>query len=86
MLWNELSYDEQLKVMELIEDALLRQTNERMQDGLVAALTELEMWSHAPCEEMVPFEEPYVAQAQWDEFDSEWDRIAQSVENRKFEN
>lgn len=48
-LWNEISYDKQQKVLDLIEDLLLRQTDEEMQYGLAAALSELEIWSNTPC-------------------------------------
>ena len=87
MLWNELSYNDQLKVLNLIEDLLLRQSDEEMQDGLVAALNELEIWSHAPCGgSLTSIEEPYVAQAQLAELESEWDRIAESIAGKKFSN
>lgn len=77
MLWNDLSYDTQLKIMEIIEETLLHQTDENLQDGMVAALTELEIWSHAPIISLE--EEPYVAQAQF--VDDEWDRIVDSFKN-----
>jgi len=74
MLWNELSYENQLKVISLIEDALLEQTDELMQDGLIAAITELETWSNSPCETMSA--QPLIALAQFEDVDAEWDKIA----------
>ena len=50
ILWNELSYETQLKVMDLVEELLLEQSDIDMQDGLAAALKELEIWSNSPCE------------------------------------
>jgi hypothetical protein len=47
--WNELTFEQQQKILACIEDLLLRQTDIDMQDGLVAAMTELETWSHSPC-------------------------------------
>lgn len=74
MLWNELSYEEQLKILSLIEDTLLKQVDELMQDGLVAAIVELEAWSNCPCEN-IPLD-PFVIQKKIDDIDSEWDKIA----------
>lgn len=66
-LWNEIDYDTQIKVMSAIEHLLLQQTDEPIQEGMVAALTELEIWSHSPCEviDAVPIEEddPFTAYA-----------------------
>lgn len=65
-LWNEINYETQMKIMSLIEDLLLKQTNESIQDGMVAAITELEIWSNSPCEviESLSIEEdPFTAQA-----------------------
>ena len=69
-MWNELDYETQKRVMDLVEDLLLKQTDITMQDGLAAALTELEIWSNSPIR-IVKDEngEPYVAQAA----DPDWD-------------
>jgi hypothetical protein len=85
MLWNELSYEDQIKVMNLIEDLLLRQTHESMQDGLVAALNELELWSNSPCE-TIPPEEPFIAQAHFVKKNTEWDKFVSSLVSRKIRN
>lgn len=65
VMWNELSYELQLKVISLIQDdLLLKQTDIDLQDGLVAALAELETWSNSPCPISEDYDEyPYVAQA-----------------------
>lgn len=50
-MWNDLSYEFQLKVLEKIEDVLLKELDEEMQEGLVEALIELELWSNKPIED-----------------------------------
>lgn len=50
ILWNELSYETQIKVMDLMELLLLEQSDIELQDGLAAAISELEIWSNSPCE------------------------------------
>ncbi len=60
--WNELSFEQQKKILGLIEDLLLRQTDIELQDGLVAAMVELEMWSNSPCPVLdVDSEGPYIS-------------------------
>ena len=49
MLWNELNYDLQQKVIDRIVDLLKDEENDAMQDGLIAAVHELEVWSNTPC-------------------------------------
>lgn len=70
LLWNEIDYKLQVKVLELIEDTLLKQTDIALQDGLVAAMNELELWDNSPCsgwEEPDPF--PFIAQATEQDFE-----------------
>jgi hypothetical protein len=49
LLWNEIDYETQVKVMDLVEQLLLKQTEIPLQDGMAAALAELEIWSNSPC-------------------------------------
>lgn len=63
MQWNNLDYEVQVKIMSLIEDLLLEQTDIEIQDGMVAALKELEMWSNTPCPTTEDWPYPYVADA-----------------------
>jgi hypothetical protein len=49
MLWNDLNYDLQLKVYACIEEALLKQKDESIQDAIILALKELEVWDNSPC-------------------------------------
>ena len=63
MQWNELDYSVQQKVMGLIEELLLKQTDIEIQDGMVAALTELEVWSNSPCLTTDDWPYSYIAQA-----------------------
>lgn len=73
MLWNELSYPDQVKILSLIEDLLLRQTEEKIQDGLVAALVELETWDNSPCRGLTSIEDQKAMQAQLAAIDAGWD-------------
>lgn len=50
MIWNELEYSLQVKVMDRIVDLLKDEENDEMQDGLIAAIHELEVWSNTPCQ------------------------------------
>lgn len=49
MLWNELNYELQQKVIDRIVDLLKDEENDAMQDGIIAAVHELEVWSNSPC-------------------------------------
>ncbi len=62
-LWNELSYETQLEIMDLIENLLLEQPDIELQEGLLAALKELAIWSNSPCE-VIDSEDDHVFVAQ----------------------
>jgi hypothetical protein len=47
--WNDVDYKTQQKVLGLLEDLLLKQSNFEIQDAMVAAIVELEVWSNRPC-------------------------------------
>lgn len=68
MLWNELTWEMQMQVVDKIEEVLLKETNADMQDAIVAAMNELEIWSNRECKISQDFEgfsddESYVADA-----------------------
>lgn len=50
MIWNELDYELQVKVMDRIVELLENEEDGDMQDGLIAAIHELEVWSNTPCQ------------------------------------
>jgi len=50
MRWNHLDYSLQQKVIDRIVTLLETEENETMQDGLIAAVHELEIWSNTPCQ------------------------------------
>lgn len=50
MLWNELDYETQVKVIDRIVDLLKNEEDDLMQDGIIAAVHELEVWSNTPCQ------------------------------------
>jgi hypothetical protein len=50
MIWNELPYELQQKVINRIVTLLETENNDDMQDGLIAAVHELEVWSNTPCQ------------------------------------
>jgi hypothetical protein len=52
MLWNELDYEMQMKILDRIGDLLLQEKDEAMQFGIAAAITELEVWSNSPIREV----------------------------------
>lgn len=57
-LWNHLDYNLQSKVIDRIVDLLKDEEDDAMQDGIIAAVHELEVWSNSPCvvmEEKDPF-------------------------------
>jgi hypothetical protein len=60
MLWNELSYDLQLIILEKFSDSLTNEEDEEIIDAVMAAVNELLVWSNSPCEI-------------YDEFDKETD-------------
>jgi hypothetical protein len=49
MIWNNLSYSLQCKVIDRIVDLLKDEENDHMIDGIMAAVHELEVWSNSPC-------------------------------------
>lgn len=50
MIWNQLPYELQQKVIDRIVTLLEDEENDLMQDGLIAAVHELEVWSNSPCQ------------------------------------
>lgn len=58
MMWNELSPEFQKFIVNRIIDLVFQESDENIKNGYMAAITELEMWSHLPEE----FEQ-YVAEA-----------------------
>jgi len=60
-MWNDFSYEDQQKVLDKIEEVLLREKDEHMQDVLMAAMIELEIWSNSP---IISENEPDVVEAQ----------------------
>lgn len=69
-LWNEIDYDTQKRVMDLIEELLLKRTDEDLQDGMAAALSELEIWSNSPCQIV---EDPNDPTSPVQAADNDWD-------------
>lgn len=49
MIWNELPYHIQSRVIDRIVDLLKDEEDDVMQDGIIAAVHELEVWSNSPC-------------------------------------
>lgn len=73
MLWNQLDYGVQAKVIDRIVDLLKEEDNGLMQDGIIAAVHELELWSNKNLEELHNTVSDYVAEAA-DPFSEEgWD-------------
>lgn len=50
MIWNQLPYELQQKVINRIVTLLETESDDAMQDGIIAAVHELEVWSNTPCE------------------------------------
>jgi len=50
MLWNELEYSDQMKIIDRIVSLLEKEDDSLMQDGIIAAIHELEVWSNSPCQ------------------------------------
>jgi hypothetical protein len=66
MLWNELDYETQMKIIDRMISLLQDEDNDLMQDGIMAAVHELETWSNSPLEDKdIIDNEPFVAQAQF---------------------
>lgn len=69
MLWNELDYDAQMKVLSSISTLLNDDKNSLIHEDILAAIQELKTWSNSPIfdEDMIDDKiicsEPYVAQA-----------------------
>lgn len=61
MIWNKLSHDLQQKVIDRIVTLLETEEDSAMQDGLIAAVHELEVKSNTPCCEPDPY-----CEAGWD--------------------
>jgi hypothetical protein len=74
MIWNELDYVTQMRVVDRIVDLLKDENDDLMQDGIIAAVHELEIWSNSP---IVDPNEPYVAQAQFVESEAEFLRFVE---------
>lgn len=76
MLWNELDYDLQRKVIDRVVDLLKNEDDDLMQDGIIAAVHELECWSNTPCQ-IIDNVDGYIAIARDpfpdDDFDDGWD-------------
>lgn len=49
MQWNNFDYQTQKKILDMLEDLLLKQTDIDIQEAMVAAILELEAWSNRPC-------------------------------------
>jgi hypothetical protein len=49
MLWSELNYTDQLKIINRILDLCDQENNLANKIGLLAAVNELEIWSNSPC-------------------------------------
>lgn len=56
MLWNKLEYQEQLQIIDKIVSLLEKEEDPRVQDGLMAAIHELELWSNSPIQSLEPEE------------------------------
>lgn len=56
-MWTDLSYEFQQQVLDKIENFLLKETDPDMQEGIIAAMTELEIWSNTPCKIYDKFED-----------------------------
>ena len=76
MIWNELDYATQMRVIDKIVDLLKDEDDGLMQDGIIAAVHELEIWSNSPIEgEIEPEADPFVAQAQFVEAEEDFLRF-----------
>ncbi len=59
MLWNQLDYPLQSKVIDRIVDLLKDEEDDTMQDGIIAAVHELEVWSNSPCQTLDVEDDPF---------------------------
>jgi hypothetical protein len=50
MIWNQLSYELQNKVIDRIVDLLKEENDDSVVDGIMAAVHELDLWSNKPCQ------------------------------------
>lgn len=74
MLWNQLDYNVQALVIDRIVDLLKDEESGLMQDGIMAAVHELELWSNKNLDELL--EAPpndYVAEAKDPFCEDGWD-------------
>ncbi len=80
MLWNELDYEAQMKVLTSISTLLNDNKNSLIHEDIIAAIQELKTWSNSPIfdEDVINDEticsEPYVASAYYspiEEYDIE---------------
>lgn len=49
MQWNDLDYEVQRKVYDRLEKTLLEEQDIEIQDAIVSAIEELEVWDNSPC-------------------------------------
>lgn len=59
MIWNRLNYNLQQKVIDCIVTLLESEEDSNIQDGLIAAVHELEVWSNSPCQILDIEEDPF---------------------------
>lgn len=52
VMWNHLQYADQVKAMNKITELIKSQTDPIVKTALIAALSELEIWSNATCEDV----------------------------------
>ena len=49
LLWNELSFELQMQVLDKFEEFLKKETDSDMKIAMAAGITELEIWSNREC-------------------------------------
>lgn len=77
MLWNELDYDDQIKVLDKISSLVEKEKDSIVKSGLVAALNELDIWSNTPCNEPVDiYKEEFDVSLAFDSDDSAVEAVA----------
>jgi hypothetical protein len=52
IMWNHLDYPTQVRAIDLISKFIDQQTDSLMKTAIAAAVTELELWSNAPCDSL----------------------------------
>ena len=62
MIWTELDFKTQEKVIDKITELLNHEYDNIIQDGIMAAVCELELWANRPAPED---NEPFIAEAQF---------------------